>query len=271
MRNGSTVALSLILFGSIVSGGAPVAGKQPLPAAKRVVWQSQPFIALANGHFQGMVTVDEAKRHGNLGIGALDRIDGEILVLDGVLYQFPAAGGVRKPSGNTRLAFAMMARFVPGKPIELPPGTSLKDLYCFLDPKLPTLNAYYALRLEGKFSAVKTRTFPIQKEPFQPVCELDPPPPVFEFSDIAGTMVGFRPPSYAADVSGPAYHLHFLARDQRGGGHVLDLVVEKATITFDRIDGLALDLPTDKAFAEMDLATAACPSAAPPVCPAAQP
>src|SRR5829696_1306903 len=117
MRSGSAVALSLILFGSVVSGGAPVAGKQPSPAAKRAVWQNQPFIALTNGHFQGTVTVDEAKRHGNLGIGALDRLNGEVLVLDGVLYQFPGTGGVRVPSGNTRLAFAIMARFVPGKPI----------------------------------------------------------------------------------------------------------------------------------------------------------
>jgi acetolactate decarboxylase len=271
MRSRSAVALSLILFGSLVSGGVPVVGKQPSPAARRVVWQSQPFIALANGQFRGAVTVDEAKRHGNLGIGALDRIDGEVLVLDGVLYQFPADGGVREPPGNTRLALAIMARFVPGKPIELPRGTSLKDLACFLDPKLPTLNAYYALRLDGKFSSVKTRTYPIQKEPFVPVCKLNPPPPEFNFSQIEGTMVGFRPPSYAGDVSGPPYHLHFLAGDRRGGGHVLDLVVEHATVTLNRIDGLALDLPTNEGFDDINLATPACPNPPPPVCPPAQP
>jgi acetolactate decarboxylase len=271
MRIGRAVALSLILVGSVTLGCASMGGTHSL-ATGRAVWQSQPFIALANGNFRGTVTVDQAKRRGNLGIGALDRLDGEILVLDGVLYRFLASGGVDRPAGDTRMAFAMMAQFEPGKPIELPRGTTLKDLHCFLDPLLPTLNAYYALRIQGTFSAVKTRTFPIQagEPPFKPVCKLDPPPPTFEFSQIEGTMVGFRPPSYAADVSGPPYHLHFLAGDRRGGGHVLDLAVERATVMFDRIDGLELDLPTGKAFDEINLATAACPSAPPSVCPAAR-
>jgi len=265
--------LSLILLGGLAFGGAPLAAQAPapLPVTDNAVWQSQPFIALANGNFRGTVTVDEAKRRGNLGIGALDYLNGEFLVLDGVLYQFPAAGGVQVPPGGARLAFAMMTWFKPGEPIDLPRGTTLKDLSCFLDPKLPTLNAYYALRIEGRFSAVKSRTFPIQSEPFSPVCELKPPPPVFEFTVIDGTMVGYRPPSYAADVSGPPYHLHFLTANRRGGGHVLEMAVESATIRFDRVDGLALDLPTGEPFEKMNLAAAACPSAPPPVCPPAQP
>jgi acetolactate decarboxylase len=165
----------------------------------------------------------------------------------------------------------MMAYFKPGKPIELPSGTTLKDLHCFLDPLLPTLNAYYALRIQGTFSEVKTRTFPIQtEEPFKPVCKLDPAPPTFEFSQIEGTMVGFRPPSYAADVSGPPYHLHFLAGNRQGGGHVLELAVEHATVTLDRIDRLEVDMPADKGFNEINLVTAACPSAPPTACPEAR-
>jgi hypothetical protein len=39
----------------------------------------------------------------------------------------------------------------------------------------------------------------------------------------------------------------------------------------ERIDKLALDLPTDKAFDALDLATSACPSGQPPVCPKPQP
>jgi len=265
MRIGRAVAVSLILLGSVTLGGASKA-----PQAGRAVWLNQPYIALVNGHFEGTLTIDEVKRHGNLGIGAINHLDGEFLVLDGVIYQFLTNGGVRTPPGNTRVAFAIMAPSRPGKPIELPAGISLTDLPAFLDAKIPTPNAYYALRLQGTFKAVKARTFPIQKEPFPPVCCLQPPPSVFDLSQIEGTMVGFRSPSYAANVSGPPYHLHFLARSRKAGGHVLDFAAEHATVTLERIDKLSLDLPTDKAFDGMNLETSACPSGQPPVCPAAR-
>jgi acetolactate decarboxylase len=120
---------------------------------------------------------------------------------------------------------------------------------------------------------VRARTFAAQKEPYKPICEVDPPPTMFPFTQVAGTMVGFRPPVFAKDASGSGVHLHFLRRDKSAGGHVLDLVVDRATVTVDRVAGLALDLPTDAAFATMDLSKPAdCPPPPPPVeCPPDQP
>src|SRR4051794_25980038 len=127
MRNRCiALASALLLISAAVAGAQPLKRK-PVSAAGGPVWQNQPYIALGNGHYQGSTTVGNAKGHGNLGIGALAAIDGEVLVLDGVLYQFPASGGVRRPPNAAEMAFAIMAPFVPGERIELPHGTRLKD------------------------------------------------------------------------------------------------------------------------------------------------
>jgi acetolactate decarboxylase len=241
----------------------------PPAAAERAVWQNQPYISLVNGHYQATGTVDEAKQHGDQGIGALAGLDGEFLVLDGVLYQFPAKGGVRLPDGKERIGFAILAPFKRGDSIELRQGTRLKDLPCLLARLTP--NAWYGLRIEGQFAMVSARTFVEQREPYKPVCQLNPPAQPFQFTKVEGTMVGFRSPVYATDVSGPTVHLHFLRKDLTGGGHVLDLMVQKATLFFDRVDSLALDLPTDAAFSSMDLSRWACPKPVPDVCPKTKP
>jgi acetolactate decarboxylase len=241
----------------------------PPAAAKRAVWQNQPYISLVNGHYQATGTVDKAKEHGDQGIGALAGLGGEFLVLDGTLYQFPSTGGVRLPDGKEEVGFAMLAPFKRGESIELRRGTRLKDLPCLLARLTP--NAWYGLRIEGEFATVSARTFVKQQEPYQPVCKLNPPAQPFQFTKVEGTMVGFRSPVYATDVSGPMVHLHFLRKDLTGGGHVLDLMVQKATLFFDRVDSLALDLPTDAAFSSMDLSQWACPKPVPDVCPAPKP
>ena len=45
-----------------------------------VLWQNTPIIALFNGNYDAIMTVGEAKKHGDFGIGAFDRLDGEMLV-----------------------------------------------------------------------------------------------------------------------------------------------------------------------------------------------
>ena len=42
--------------------------------------------ALMAGLYKGTMTIEELLKHGDLGIGTLDSIDGELIVLDGKAY-----------------------------------------------------------------------------------------------------------------------------------------------------------------------------------------
>lgn len=52
--------------------------------------------ALMAGLYGGTLTVGELLEHGDLGLGTLDSIDGELIVLDGKAYQAKGAGKNQK-------------------------------------------------------------------------------------------------------------------------------------------------------------------------------
>jgi acetolactate decarboxylase len=253
---GGWIALGVVALSSVSSA-------QTLPP--KVIRQNMPIVALQNGYFNPSISIGEAKAQGDLGIGAMAFLDGEVVNVGGVIYQFKPDGTVLVPGDRERLSFSTMIRFKPGAPTPLPAGTSLACLGTVLDPSLPSLNNFYAVRIRGTFSSVTSRTFPRQQEPFPPLCQVEQAvfPP---FTNVRGTIVGFRSPNMST-LAIPGYHLHFLTGNRKGGGHVLDFIVTNATVEIERIDNLALGFPTDPAFAKVDLSKAITCSPPPPTPP----
>ena len=88
-------------------------------------------------------------------------------------------------------------------------------------------NLFYAVRIDGQFAQVKTRSVPRQEKPYPPLDEVARTQPVFHLKDVRGTLAGFRFPDFARGLNVPGFHLHFLTEDRKAGGHVLDLVLER--------------------------------------------
>jgi acetolactate decarboxylase len=55
-------------------------------------------------------------------------------------------------------------------------------------------------------------------------------------------MVGFRFPEYAKGINVSGWHLHFLTKDRKRGGHVLDIKFEKATAGLVYLNGFTVEL-----------------------------
>jgi acetolactate decarboxylase len=92
----------------------------------------------------------------------------------------------------------------------------------YLDKLLPTENIFYAIKIEGTFKYIKTRSVPKQNKPYPPLVEVVKNQPTFEFHNVKGTIVGFRCPSYVEGINVPGYHLHFITGDKKAGGHLLE-------------------------------------------------
>src|SRR6266436_5789256 len=227
-----------------------------LNASLTVLWQNMPIIALLNGNYDGITQVYEAKRHGDFGLGAFAQLDGEMIAVDGAVYRVASDGHVFKVSGATKLSFAAMTHFAPDHAVDLPQGTTSETLSRFLDPQLPTLNAFYAIRIDGRFSAIQTRSVPKQREPFPAFCEVVNKQSEFSFGNVGGTLVGFRGPAYASALNTPGYHFHFPTDDRSGGGHVLSFTVTRAGLKLQRIDYVDLAFPHSSAFEKSALAKA---------------
>jgi acetolactate decarboxylase len=123
----------------------------------------------------------------------------------------------------------------------------------YLDGVVDSANLFFAVRIDGSFRHVTARSVPCQEKPYRPLAEVAQDQPVFELSDVRGTLAGFRFPDYAQGMNVPGYHLHFLTEDRSAGGHVLDLRLSRGWLAIDATSDFHLALPDDAAFLRADL------------------
>jgi len=130
---------------------------------------------------------------------------------------------------------------------------SREDLHQRIDDFVATDNLFCALRIDGCFSYVETRTVPRQERPYKPMLEAIAQQPTFRFDNCKGNVIGFRSPAYVQGINVAGYHEHFITDSRQGGGHILDYRLENGVLQFGTIAKLIIDLPLDKDFLRADL------------------
>lgn len=256
-RPSASFFAAVAIAGMALAAHADSPAANPAPAPPHRLFQVSVIDAFLSGVFDGDVTIGELKRHGDFGIGSFNGGDGELIALDGQVWQVRADTGVpRLVSDDVKTPFAIVNVFTPSRVLYRSTPISRDDFEKWLDSQLPTLNSIYAIRITGKFAAVKTRAIPTTtKRPYPPLAALVPSQKTFAFKNESGTLIGYRVPPYLKAVNIPGYHYHFLTADRKGGGHVLDYTITEARIEIDDIRGLDLSLPgqRDMAFAHAPL------------------
>lgn len=207
------------------------------------IYLCAPVNALVEGIYSEHIPLTEVKRHGDFGLGTFDKLDGEMVLMDGVFYQVTADGHVSVvDDSDHETPFACVTFYQNPIPDKSDREMDYKAFLSWLMNLLPSENMFYALRIDGLFRHVKVRSVPKQ-EHYRPLVEVAKDQPVFNFQDIEGTLLGFFTPNYMASLNVPGLHLHFLSSDLQHGGHLLECgpVNIKAGVQF--IRKLELDLP----------------------------
>jgi acetolactate decarboxylase len=207
--------------------------------------------ALVEGLSRGEVTVGALKQHGDFGLGTFDALDGEMVALDGRFFQVAADGGVREVDDGATTPYAMITRFVAEACLTLEPCASLAQVRDELDRLRRSDNHFYAVRIDGRFELVRARAVARPRD--GRLMQAAAAEREFEWQDVDGTLVGFWSPAYAARLTVPGYHLHFLARDRAAGGHVLDCRGHGLRAEMQHEADLRLALPESPDFLRADL------------------
>ena len=211
--------LSLLLALAVL---LPAAGAEsPRSGDRDAVFQVSTINALLQGIYDGELTCGDLLKQGDFGLGTFQGLDGEMVALDGRIYQARADGSVHLVAKEMRTPFAVVKFFKADKKLALTEPMDLQRLEQILDAQLPTRNVFYAFKVQGTFAYVKTRSVPRQSQPYPPLSDVARNQPTFEFRDVKGTLVGFRVPDYLAALNVPGYHLHFLSDDRKSGAHLL--------------------------------------------------
>jgi len=210
--------------------------------------------ALLKGHFQGSATLAEVKKHGDFGVGTFEALEGELVLLDGKMYRVDEYGKVSEPADTVKTPFVAVADFKADISLELPAGLTLAEVQARVDAVLPTKNAFYAVKIRGKFTEVRTRSVGGQKEPYPTLAEVVKTQSLFTIPQTEGTLVGLWCPVFAKSLNVPGYHFHYLAADRSGGGHVLGLVTgTDVEVQVAVLRNFAVRLPELATFDALDL------------------
>ncbi|MFH1034228.1 MAG: acetolactate decarboxylase [Pseudomonadota bacterium] len=218
------------------------------------LFQVSTIDALMDGAYQGQVSFGQLARQGDLGLGTFEALDGEMVALDGKFYQVKSDGRVLAVDPAMKTPFANVVRFRPQRTLQLHGTLDLEQLYRAIDQTLPSPNLFYAVRIDGAFSHVKTRSVPAQHRPYPKLVEVVKQQSVFEFNQVRGTVLGFRCPAFVKGVNVPGWHVHFIDQARDAGGHVLGLSVTDPRVQITVASRFVMVLPQEGEFMRSDLA-----------------
>jgi acetolactate decarboxylase len=208
-----------------------------------VLFQSSTIDALLEGKYDGDVSFAELEGRGDLGLGTLDALDGEMVALDGSFYQVKADGRAYAIDKRTRTPFAVVTFFEPNLSRRLATPMNFGTFCARLDRLVGGEASCCAVRVDGHFEYVKTRSVPRQRKPYPLLAEVVKRQPTFELHNVRGSLVGFRFPHYAQGLNVAGYHFHFITADRSAGGHILDFRLARGELRVDHETDLRLELP----------------------------
>src|SRR5215831_8979942 len=158
------IGVAVLLFAALGIGVAIVpfadrpqsSSSPPVPrsSCRGRITQVSVLNALMSGRYGGVMPIPELLRYGDFGLGTLDHLDGELIVLDGRAYQVRGDGVVMEAAPDRSTPFALVTPFEPDGSLPCPRVGNLSDLDARLDDALGQQNKFLAVRVDGRFDAI---------------------------------------------------------------------------------------------------------------------
>ena len=236
------IGVAVLLFAALGIGVAiflfadrpqfPSSPPVPRSSCRGRITQVSVLNYLMIGRYDGVMPIPELLRCGDFGLGTLDHLDGELIVLDGRAYQVCGDGAVVEAGPDRSTPFAILTPFEPDGSLPCPRVDNLSNLDARLDDTLGPKNNFLAVRVDGRFAAITLRSVHRQEPPYRPLGEVVKGQSVWAHTEVSGTLVAIRSPAWVGGLTVPGYHWHFLSADRTVGGHVLDCRVREGRVQY---------------------------------------
>lgn len=232
-------------------------GQNPEPK-RDIIYQVATLQSLMAGNYDAYTTVGELRKHGDFGLGTFESIDGEMVVLDGTVYQARYDGSVKVAADSTGVPFGTVSYFDCDFQQSIGGASSMKDLQDTLNQIVDQhgKNQIYIARIEvADCDSVIVRSETPQAKPWLPLAGvMKSSERQFIYTDITGTIVAVYFPSFFASQNTPGWHLHFISADRCKAGHMLEIACSRPLLAqFDITPNFELYLPAHESFRKGDL------------------
>jgi acetolactate decarboxylase len=208
--------------------------------------------ALVQGIYERAVSSRFLLNYGDFGLGTFENLDGEMVVLDGDIYQVRSDGKVLKIVDAVGTPFAVVTHFIADQDQTIESALSFEEITKICNRYRDSDNLFYAFRIDGHFAHIHTRAMQATLDGL-PLAKAAAIQPEFEFTDVAGTLVGIWAPQFASALNIAGYHFHFLSEDRTKGGHLLECSGKHLRVRVERLNDFHLSLPESEEFLRADL------------------
>ena len=223
---------------------------------RETIYQVALLQSLTQGYYDGIIKVSELKKHGDIGIGTFEGVNGEMIVLNGTVYQALGDGSVQEAADDETVPFSNVTFFDKDGSFEL---SGINDVNA-LKEKLNAMvegngkNLFYFVKMSGTFEKMNVRSEIKQEKPYKTLDKaLETDQREFNYDNITGTVVALYCPDYMNGLNTPGWHFHFISDDKTKGGHLLDLQFGKATAEYDATPEFEMCLTDNGDFQKMEL------------------
>ena len=220
--------------------------------AEGKMFQVSTLQALALGYSRAVIDVGELMRHGDIGLGTFEDVNGEMIAIDGHCYRADEKGDVKEADAKTGVPFSCVTFFKETRCCETGSADNIEKLKIWLDLRIEEdfgLNSMHIVRIDGSFKRICARSESGYRAHHVSLKDaLSKTQRDFFFDDIKGTLVCVYFPDYMDGINATGWHLHFISQDRKKGGHVFDLLMEEGTAYIDKISNIEIALPNEPAF-----------------------
>ena len=223
---------------------------------EHTLYQLALFQSVALGEYYGYRTIAQFKEHGDIGMGIFEAVNGELIMLDGVVYQALSDGSVIVPSDDVLIPYGNAAFFEADAQISHVAAAGFPELEGLLNEQVVRTgpNQFFFVKITGHFPYASVRSELKQEEPYRMLnIALRTDQLKYEYQNLDGTIVGLYCPPYMQSMNAPGWHFHFISDDRTKGGHMTAGSLSDCSVQVNRISRFTVDIPDTDSFNRKDL------------------
>jgi len=212
--------------------------------------------SLTVGYFDGSITVKNLKKLGDTGIGTFEGLNGEMVFLDGVVYQGDQNCHANIMGDKETVPFSNVTFFDKDFTENLSTIETKTELEEHLNQIVKRLgeNSFFMVKIPAHYAEILIRSEQGQQKPYPTLVQaLQKTQYEVTLQDVDGTIVGLYCPAFMSSLNSVGWHFHFISSDKKFAGHVLDLNLQFGELQLDQTDKFAMVLPSQDSFHKLNL------------------